>query len=204
MIKIFYVIKSTKFVIKLLIINFSVKINHVNVNIIDDHSTAKKFCTLETKVKVLDYIKEHNISPYKASEYFNFQYSPSSIYKWVKKEDEIRDLAKEKPRNLTVHQGRKSDLGFINVEEQLLEYISLNLKTKTPITLRNLISYWDKLAPEKANDSFNAKKMRVYRFIKKNGFSISTKDKKGQLCQKDSTILIINYLSRLLSHFPKK
>ena len=118
----------------------------------------------------------------------------------MKKEDEIRDSAREKPRNLTLHPGRKSDLGYINIEEKLLEFIALNLKEKTPITINNLISYWDKLAPEKANDSFSAKKMRVYRFIKKNGFSIKTQNKQGQLSKKDTTNSLINYLTRLINH----
>lgn len=35
----------------------------------------RNFCTLESKVKVLDYIKENKVNPYKASEVFNNKFS---------------------------------------------------------------------------------------------------------------------------------
>lgn len=42
----------------------------------------RNYCTLESKVKVLDYLKEYKVSPYKASEAFKNKYSVGAIYKW--------------------------------------------------------------------------------------------------------------------------
>jgi hypothetical protein len=38
-------------------------------------TTNRQYYSLESRVKVLNYIKDNNASPYKASEYFDFKYS---------------------------------------------------------------------------------------------------------------------------------
>lgn len=35
-----------------------------------DQSKERNYCTLESKVKVLDYVEDMKVSPYKASEHF--------------------------------------------------------------------------------------------------------------------------------------
>ena len=93
----------------------------------------KEFIELESKVKILDYMEHMKVSPYKASEHFEHKYSARAIYKWKKKSGEIRNTAKYKPKNHTLHQGKKPDL--VEIEKQLLEYIALNINAKNPLTI---------------------------------------------------------------------
>ena len=113
----------------------------------------------------MDYQK---ISPFKVSEHFDHKYSASVIYKWQKNTDKIRNTAGYKPKIHTLHPGKKPDLA--EIEEKLLEFIALNLNAKNPVTIWTIITYCDKIFPEKSKDSFNTKYIRIYRFVKKHGF----------------------------------
>ena len=59
----------------------------------EGQTTQRKYCTLESKVKVLDYMDDKKVSPYKASEHFYQKYSAGAIYKWQKNADKIRNTA---------------------------------------------------------------------------------------------------------------
>ena len=76
-------------------------------------------------------------------------------------------------------QGKKPDIA--EIEDKLLEFIALNLNAKNPLTIWTIVNYWDKNYPEKAKDSFNTKNIRIYRFIKKHGFTVRKPTKQGHL-----------------------
>ena len=103
----------------------------------------RNYCTLESKVKVLDYIKENKVNPYKASEEFNNKYSVGAIYKWKANENLIREAVIKNPKNLTLHKGEKNK--YEEIEEKLLEYITININAKNPLTIWSVVSYYDKL-----------------------------------------------------------
>ena len=73
-----------------------------------DEVINRNYCTLESKVKVLDYMKEYKATPYKASGAFQNKYSLDVIYKWKKNENLIREAAIINPKNLTFHKGKKA------------------------------------------------------------------------------------------------
>ena len=78
--------------------NNSISIEYVDMMEIDkDEFINRNYCTLESKVKVLDYLKEYKVTPYKASEEFKNKYSIGAIYKWKKNENLIREKAINKP-----------------------------------------------------------------------------------------------------------
>ena len=88
--------------------NNSIKIEDVDMMEIDKvEFINRNYCTLESKVKVLDYMKENNVNPYKASRVFENKYSVGAIYKWKVNENSIREAAIKKPKNLTLHKGKK-------------------------------------------------------------------------------------------------
>ena len=66
-------------------------------------------------------MEDMKVSPYKASEHFKHKYSARAIYKWKKKSKEIRNTTKYKPKNHTLHPGKKPDL--VEIEEELLELL---------------------------------------------------------------------------------
>ena len=99
----------------------------------------RNYCTLESKVKVLDYTKENKVNPYKASEVFNNKYSVGAIYKWKANENLIREAAIKNPKNLTLHKGEKNK--YEEIEEKLLEYITININAKNPLTIWSVVSY---------------------------------------------------------------
>ena len=60
-------------------------INDVDMEKIEEgQTTQRKYWTLESKVKILDYMNDKKVSPYKASKYFYHKYSAGAIYKWKK------------------------------------------------------------------------------------------------------------------------
>ena len=144
----------------------------------EDQTTQRKYWTLESKVKVLDYMDDKKVSPYKTSEHFDHKYWADAIYKWQKNADKIRNTLGYKPKIHTLHPGKKPDL--TEIEEKLLEFIALNLDDKNPVTIWTIITYCDKIFPEKSKDSFNTKYIRIYRFVKKHGF-YSEKTKKRRV-----------------------
>ena len=65
--------------------NNSLRIEDVGMIEIDKvEFINRNYCTLESKVKVLDYLKEYKVTPYKSSEAFKNKYSVGAIYKWKK------------------------------------------------------------------------------------------------------------------------
>ena len=63
--------------------NNSINIEDVDMMELDQEQFINRnYCNLESKVKVLDYLKEYKVSPYKASEAFKNKYSVGAIYKW--------------------------------------------------------------------------------------------------------------------------
>jgi len=97
-----------------------------------------------------------------------------------------------KPKIHTLHPGNKPDLA--EIEEKLLEFLALNLNAKNPVTIWTIVTYCDKIYPEKSKDSFNTKYIRIYRFIKKHGFTVRKPTKQGHLFPKNSYDLVVNYL----------
>ena len=77
-----------------------------------------------------------------------------------KKSEQIRNTAKYKPKNHTLYPGQKPDL--FEIEEQLLDFIALNINAKNPLTIWTIVTYCDKIYPEKAKDPFNTKYIRIY------------------------------------------
>ena len=63
----------------------------------EDQSKERKYCTFEFKIKVLDYMEDMKVSPYKASEHFEHKYSASLIYKWKKMQNKS-----EIPQNINL------------------------------------------------------------------------------------------------------
>ena len=53
-------------------------------------------------------MKENKDNPYKASHVFENKYSVGDIYKWKVNENSIREAAIKKPKNLTLHKGKKN------------------------------------------------------------------------------------------------
>lgn len=74
---------------------------------------------------------------------------------------------------------------YAKIEEQLLEFISLNINAKNPITIWTIETYCDPLMPEKAQDLYNTKYIRINCFIK-NGFALRTSARIGHLYPKNS------------------
>ena len=109
-----------------------------------------------------------------------------------KKSEQIRNTAKYKPKNHTLYPGQKPDL--FEIEEQLLDFIALNINAKNPLTIWTIVTYCDKIYTEKAKDLFNTKYIRIYLFIKKHGFTVRKPTKQGHIYPKNSFELIINYL----------
>ena len=118
----------------------------------EGQTTQKKYCTLKSKIKLLDYMNDNKVSPYKASEHFEHKYSADAIYKWQKNADKIGNTAKYKPKINTLHPGKISDL--VEIEEKLLEFIELNLNAKNPVTIWTIVTYWDKIYTINSKDSF--------------------------------------------------
>ena len=50
----------------------------------EGQTTERKYWTLESKVKKIDYMNDKKVSPNKASKYFYHKYSAGAIYKWKK------------------------------------------------------------------------------------------------------------------------
>lgn len=71
---------------------------------------------------------------------------------------------KDKPNNLTLHQRRKID--YESIEGKILEFIALNINAKIPIIIWSIVTFCDKLIPEKVKENFMAKYMKIYIFIK--------------------------------------
>ena len=109
-------------------------------------------------------------------------------------QNKSRNTAKYKPTNHTFHPGKKPDLA--KIEELLIEFIALNLNAKNPLTIWIIVAYYDKIYPEKLKDRFNTKYIRIYRFIKKDGFTVRKTNKQGHLYPKNSFELI-NYLKNI-------
>ena len=87
----------------------------------------------------------------------------------------IREAVIKNTRNLTLHKGKKTK--YEEIQEKLLEYITININAKNPITIWSVASYYDKFQQEIIiNNQYKAKYQLIYRFIKKYGFSIR-KDK---------------------------
>ena len=63
--------------------NNSINIEDIDMMEIDKvEFINRNYSTLESKVKVLDYMKENKVNPYKASHVFENKYSVGAIYKW--------------------------------------------------------------------------------------------------------------------------
>lgn len=105
-------------------------------------TTEIQYYSLQLKIKILNYIKYNHVIPYKLSQYFDFKYSSSSIYKWKNNENLIRKSAKDKPKNKSVYPGKR--INYEDIKEKFLEFISFNIKA----TIRTLVIYYDKMHPE--------------------------------------------------------
>ena len=128
-------------------------------------SGKKNNITLESKVKVLNYIKDTNCSITQAQIHFDNKYSYGSIYKWIPNKDKIYEKAQLNNTKFTIHPGRKSK--FESIEEELLNFINFNIKAKLPIIVWSLVRQMDRIDPEQIKDNEHTKYMRIYRFIKK-------------------------------------
>ena len=98
-------------------------------------------------------------------------------------------------KNLTLHKGKKTK--YEEIEEKLLEYITLNINEKNPLTIWSVVSYYDKLLPETVGEHYKAKYQIVYRFIKKYDFCKRKPTRQGHLFPIDFQIKIISYLKDL-------
>ena len=172
--------------------NNSLRIEDVGMIEIDKvEFINRNYCTLESKVKVLDYLKEYKVTPYKSSEAFKNKYSVGAIYKWKKNENLIRETAIKKPKNLTLHKGKS--IKYEEIEEKLIEYITININAKNPLTIWSVVSYYEELVPENSNVNYKAKYQRIYRLLKKYGFCIRRPTRQGHLFPLNSHVKIIDY-----------
>ena len=92
----------------------------------EDQTTQRKYWTLESKVKVLDYMDDKKVSPYQTSEYFDHKYSADAIYKWHKNADKIRNTAGYKPKIHILHPGKKPDLA--EIEKKIIRVHCIKFK----------------------------------------------------------------------------
>ena len=183
--------------------------NNLIINFIDNHAidrsincelNKKNHINLQSIVKVLDYMKETNCSIAHAQLHFHNK-SYGSIYKWIPNKNMIYQKAGINNAKLTVHPGPKQK--YENVEDELLNFINFNIKARLPITLWSLVREFDKLAPKTIKDNEHTKYTRVYRFLKKNGYTIRSPNHKGSLYSLDSFNIIIAWHRKLRDLFLK-
>ena len=125
--------------------NNSINIEDVDMMKIDKVEFINRdYCSLVSKIKVLDYMKEKKVNPYKTSRVFENKYCVGSIYKWKLNENSIREAEIKKHKNLILHKGKKTK--YEEIEEKLLEYITININAKNPLTIWSVVSYYDKIA----------------------------------------------------------
>lgn len=178
-------LKRKKYILIIILENISIDRSNNN-----RESGKKNNISLESKVKVLDYIKDTNCSITQAQIHFDNKYSYGSIYKWIPNKDKTYEKAQINYSKFTIHLGRKPKFEF--VEEELLNFINFNIKAKLPITVLSLVRHLDKIDPEQIKDNEHTKYMRIYRFIKK-GFTIRSPTHKGRLYSYDSFNIILDW-----------
>ena len=188
-------LKRKKYILIIILENISIDRSNNN-----RESGKKNNISLESKVKVLDYIKDTNYSITQAQIHFDNKYSYGSIYKWILNKDKIYEKAQINYSKFTINPGRKPKFEF--VEEELLNFINFNIKSKLPITVWSLVRHLNKIDPEQIKDNEHTKYMRIYRFIKK-GFTIRSPTHKGRLYSYDSFNIILDWHKSLKNFFSR-
>ena len=108
-----------------------------------------KLHTIKSKIKVINYAKDHNISA--ASREFNIP--RTTINDWVKNQNIILNIEKDKYDKKNLNKGASSL--YEKEEKEIINFIEFNLKLFNPITTISLLIKFLELVPDRKKNHIN-------------------------------------------------
>jgi transposase len=189
------------------------QININNINQVTDNDTAQKDedtlikeikedllkqkrtqYSLKTRLNVIELVKRFSYSQNKIKELFNI--SQKSVRRFLNQEMELRTSVRKNSFRLPY---KKIFIGNFNYfeEMQLCEWINNLRNNKISVSTKSLILKACELKESFANKNIESKVAWVYRFLKRNGYSIRRVTHKGQNIPENVELLKKEFLNQV-------